>query len=124
MRDLRYEYAKQWQRKTKQIEQENKKAAEAAAMARAADRKNGFKNTGACLTCDGKIILFHATDADYSGIDGFTDYLKDRVDEVGIRKFAEELDDSPKELIHELLDSVGEDYCMDLVKDVYQSEEL
>ena len=87
-----------------------------ALQAQKNERLDSFKNTGALLTQNSKIILPHASDADYSSDTAAIDFLKERLHEIGASGLAEEAGTSLERLIDKLLDGAGEDKCTEIVR--------
>lgn len=83
------------------------------------DRTEDFKNTGALLTRNGKIILPHAEDADFNSETACKDYLKQRLTESGSQGLADEAGITLDRLVEELLDSVSEQDCKDIAKTLF-----
>lgn len=89
-----------------------------------ADRTEDFKNTGALLTRNGQIILPHAEDADFSSETACKDYLKQRLSESGSQGLADEAGITLDRLVEELLDSVSEQDCKDIIKALFTKRVL
>lgn len=88
------------------------------------ERLASFKNTGALLTQNNKIILPHASDADYSSDTAAIDFMKERLHEIGADGLAEEAGTSLERLIDKLLDSAGEESCTAIVQAFFTKKVL
>lgn len=88
------------------------------------ERINSFRNTGALLTKNNKIILPHADDADYSSDTACVNFLRQRLEEIGSKKLAEEAGISLDNLIDRLINFAGEDNCLQLVQTFFTKEVL
>lgn len=87
-------------------------------------RLKSFANTGALLTKDGKIIRPHVSDADFNSDRACTDYLKQRLHEIGAQKLAEEGGTSLEHLLDRLFEMAGEENCVELVQVLFTERTL
>lgn len=89
------------------------------------DRLKSFENSNAVLTTDNKIILAHASDADYNTSDCYSDYLADHVQRVGVSEMAKELHTTADKFVAMLLTREGnDDWSQQFVEDHYLKEIL
>lgn len=87
-------------------------------------RFKSFKNTGALLTKDGKIIMPHVSDADFNSDRACIDYLKQRLHEIGASKLAKEGGTSLEHLLGRLFEMAGEENCLELVQVLFGERTL
>ena len=80
-----------------------------------AKRLKSFEGTGATYTTNHKIIIAHASDADFNTDTCYTDFLVDHLREVGIDEAAKEMNTDSTSLVMNLLGYVGDDVCQDIV---------
>lgn len=88
------------------------------------ERIRSFNNTGALLTKNNKVILPHATDADYSSATASTDFLKQRLKEIGPDKLAEEAGISLENMMNRLISFASEENCSKLVQTFFTKKVL
>ena len=86
-------------------------------------RVASFANTGAVLTKDDKIILPHASDADFNTDNCYTEYLIYHLYHGGFDKLLAN-PAKAKEVIEDLLDHVGDDYCQEIVSERFTKKLL
>lgn len=88
------------------------------------ERIRSFNNTGALLSKNNKVILPHATDADYSSDTACINFLRQRLKEIGPEKLAEEAGISLDNLVDRLISFAGEDNCLNIVRTFFTKEVL
>lgn len=87
-------------------------------------RIDSYRNSGAVLTKDNKIILPHAEDADYNTDNSYREYLADYLALNGISDLAKEMHKTPDSLIHDLIGHVDKDFAKKCVTDHLIKERL